>query len=149
MTERMNAGLSSMYSSRDSTAETIRFPDIAAVTNLFRSPSSSPMHFRVSASSLGRRLDFSDSFRPPVTILFHDDVSVMAALTLLFYRVHFASKKAACLTLSAYILEKQAAFLSKIHSRTIIVASSPLPHREATCVNSFSNYHCRIFTASS
>ena len=135
MTERMNPSLSSMYSSRASTAETIRFPDTAAVTNLFRSPSSSPIHFRVSASSLGRRLDFlNSSSPPPVTILFNDDVSVMAALTLLFYRVHFASKKAACLTLSAYILEKQAAFLSKIHSRTIIVASSPLPHREATCV---------------
>ena len=135
MTERMNAGLSSMYSSRASTAETIRFPDIAAVTNLFRNPSSSPMHFRVSASNLGRRLGFlNSSSPPPVTILFHDDVSVMAALTLLFYRVHFASKQAAYLTLSAYILEKQAAFLSKIHSRTIIVASSPLPHREATCV---------------
>ena len=135
MTERMNPGLSSMYSSNASTAGTIRFPETVAVTNLFRSPSSSPMHFRVSASNLGRRLGFSNSFRPPpVTILFHDDVSVMAALTLLFYRVHFASKKQPVSRCPHVILEKQAAFLSEIHSRTIIVASSPLPHTEATCV---------------
>lgn len=129
MTERMNPSLSSMYSSRASTAETIRFPDTAAVTNMFRSPSSSPIHFRVSSSSLGRRLDFSDSFRPPpVTILFHNDVSVMAALTLLFYRVHFASKKAACLSLSAHTTGETGCILVR---------------------KSFRNYHCRIFTASS
>ena len=129
MTERMNPGLSSMYSSRASTAGTIRLPDTVAATNLFRSPSNSRIHFRVSPSSLDRRLRFSDSFRPPpVTILFHDDVSVMAALTLLFYRVHFASKKAACLPMFA------------------------CDTGETGCIpvrNSLTNYHCRIFTASS